>query len=682
MGRSIDDYRKKRDFERTPEPEPQPARTEPDRAPVYVVHRHDATRLHYDLRLEMEGVLRSWAVPKGFSYAPEDKHLAIQTEDHPMEYEHFEGVIPKGQYGAGTMTIWDRGHYEVVKADSGPRAIASGELKIVLRGRKLRGEWHLVKTKQAENTWLLFKSKDRYAGSPRDSALGVDIAEAREAPLPRAVRKMEIGARSEPFSDPAWLFEMKFSGQRVLAVKDGERITLRGIKRRLPAIEKELQTLRAERAILDGVLVATDEQERPSRERLEAALSGASADPVYLYVFDLLYFEEYDLRPLSLVDRKGALRNVLPKSPHVLHVDHVPGNGEQLVVAVSAAGLPAVVAKRADSPYVAGPSDAWCEVPVDAATDSDGLAVSEALTRKRPRRSDARVKYSNLDKVFWPAEGFTKGDLIAFYERVADVLLPYLHERPLHMNRYPDGIEGKSFYQKDAREFLPDWVETEPIPSEHRGEPINYLICNDRETLLFLANLGSIDLHPWMSRRGSLLSPDYAVIDLDPKEAPFTDVVEIAQHVGEILRGIGLHPLLKTSGATGLHIHIGLAPGYTYDQARMFCEGVARVVARDLSSIATVERVVGRREGKVYVDFGQNRRGQTIVPPYVPRPVRGATVSTPLSWEELDADLRPSQFTIQTVPGRLEEQGDLYAPLLTEPEDLMSAIEALQGMIR
>jgi bifunctional non-homologous end joining protein LigD len=677
MPGGLDEYREKRDFARTPEPPPgvRGKRGEP----VFVVHKHDASRLHYDLRLEMDGVLRSWAIPKGFSYDPQDKHLALRTEDHPLAYEDFHGVIPPGQYGAGTMTIWDRGRYEVVRAESAPAAVAAGEVKVILRGRKLRGEWHLVKTNQGKDTWLLFKSKDRYAGSPRDSALGIDLAAAREAPLPRALRAMEPGREAAVFSDPAFLFEMRFAGRRAFAAKDGEAARIRGLRRRLPEVERDLHRLRAERAVLDGVLVVTDDGGRPSKALLEERLAGGNEREIRYYAFDLLHVDEFDLCPLAQSDRKAALRAVVPPGGHVLYVDHVPGDGAALAEAVAAAGLSGMVAKRAGAPYVPGPSPDWVEVPVAGEARGD---VAAALHRGRAAPAGRRrVRFTNLHKVFWPAEGFTKGDLIAYYGRVSEALLPYLHERPLHLNRYPDGITGKNFYQKDAVGLVPPWFEMEAIESGHRGVAIHYLIVNDRDSLLTCANLASIDLHPWMSRRGSLGEPDYAVIDLDPKEAPFVHVIAIARAVGRLLHEIGLRPLLKTSGATGLHVHVPLRPGYTYEQSRMFCEAVARVVAKELPDVATVERVVGNRGGKVYVDFGQNRRGQTIVPPYVPRPVRGATVSTPLAWDELEDDLRPARFTIQTVPTRLEERGDLFRPLLEDRQDLLPAIEALQARV-
>jgi bifunctional non-homologous end joining protein LigD len=679
--KDIEEYREKRDFDRTREPAPGAgeARTGP---PVFVVHRHDARRLHYDLRLEMEGVLRSWAVPKGFSFDPVDKHLAVRTEDHPLEYEHFDGIIPKGEYGAGSMTIWDRGWYEAVKEPDPVKAVQSGELKIVLHGRRLRGEWHMVKTKGGPNHWLLFKSKDRYAGTARDSALGVDLAPAVRRAMPARVKLAVAEGTRAPFSDPRWLFEADFEGRRALLEKRGDDVRIRGLRRALPALEEDARAIGAEHALLDGVLVAMDAGGRPSRELLDARLAGAAgeAGPVHYYAFDLLYFDEFDLRPLPLLDRKAALRAVLPPVANLLFMDHVLGEGGGLSEAVAAAGLPGVVAKPADAPY--GEEAGWTRVSVDAGGGAPAGDVAAGL-RAAQGGARSRVKLTNLGKVFWPAEGYTKGDLVAWYEAVAEVILPYLQERPVHMNRFPDGIEGKSFYQRRAKEDTPAWCETELIADGPPGEeePTRYLICNDRDTLLWLANQGSIDLHPWMSRRATPDSPDYAILDLDPKQAPFAHVVRIARELGKLLTGIGLRPLLKTSGKTGLHVCIPLLSGYTYDQARGFCEAVARVVARDLRDIATVERVVGEREGRVYVDYGQNARGQTVVPPYVVRPVRGATVSTPLDWDELGPDLSPAQFTLRTVLPRLEERGDLYRASLTDLQDLMPAIEQLQELL-
>jgi len=690
MPKPLDEYAKKRDFARTPEPEGgQPESADGELA--FVVHLHEARQLHYDLRLEMDGVLVSFAVPKGFSYNPREKRLAVRTEDHPMEYEHFSGVIPKGEYGAGAMTIWDRGQYRWAAEPSGRAAITKGELKLHLHGRKLRGEWHLVKLKKGKGSdkdrnWLLFKSKDRYAGSERDTALGVDLSAATKAVLPERVEVMEPGEVSEPFSDPEWLFEMAFAGQRVLAKKRQDNVELRGIDQPLgqplAQVLTDLRQIGAENALLDGMLVALDANERPSPEALQRCLAGNAEGTIYYYVFDLVYYDEFDMRSLSLVDRKGALRAILPPLRTVLYVDHVAGSGESLAEAVATAGLTSMVAKRADSPYLAGPSDSWRRIPLQSAAGATELGVTDALSRIQPHKPSSRVSLSNLEKVYWPADGFTKGDMLAFYDQVCDYMLPYLKDRPVHMNRFPDGIDGKSFYQKEAKEGTPDWVETIPIESGSRGLTVPYTVCGNKDTLLYLANLGSIDLHPWLSRRESLDSPDWAALDLDPKSAPFGHVILIARRIGEVLQEIGIRSYLKTSGKTGLHIYIPLEPGYTYEHSRMFCEGVARLVVSELQDIATVERVLGAREGKVYIDFLQNRRAQTLVPPYCIRPVKGATVSTPLSWDELTDDLRPSQFTIQTVLPRISRYGDLFQPTLTDQQDLLPAIEALGNLLR
>jgi bifunctional non-homologous end joining protein LigD len=338
-----------------------------------------------------------------------------------------------------------------------------------------------------------------------------------------------------------------------------------------------------------------------------------------------------------------------------------------------------LIGKRAASAYASGPSPDWQRVPVgaDAAPGDDDAAAAASAA---PARS-SRVRATNLDKVYWPAEGYTKGDLLAYYEQVADALLPHLKDRPVHLNRFPDGIDGKSFYQREAKTGTPDWVRTVPI--EHDGGVVPHHVIDDRDMLRYAINLGSIDLHPWLSRWPTLDAPDYAVLDLDPKGAPFADVLRIARAAGKLLRGVGLRPLLKTSGKQGMHVFVPLQRGYSYDHARMFTESVARVLLRDLADIATVERRPDQRDGKVYLDFLQNRRSQTVVPPYVVRPVRGATVSTPLQWDELEeAGLQPQNFTIQTMPARLLARGDLFRRALDDGQDLLPAISALQEVLR
>lgn len=669
------EYRKKRDFGATPEPDPKaPIARDGD---VFVIHRHEARNLHYDLRLEHEGVLKSWAVPRGFSFAPAEKRLAVRTEDHPIEYEHFHGRIPKGQYGAGTMTIWDRGTYELVKIPTWDEALQKGELKLILYGKRLRGEWHLVRTKQAPNSWLLFKSKDRFSGPDRDSVLGVDLENAPLEDVALPIEPMQHDGARGAFRDPQWLFEMEFEGIRTFAQRAYDEVTLTALDEVPEPIQNGLRAMRADVALLDGMLVAVDDSGRPSKQALHAALEAGRHDAVCFYAFDLLQWEDYDLRALPLVDRKAGLRAILTDHASLLFVDHVAGDGPALMRVIQDAGLPAAIAKRATSAYISAASDDWQRIEVGAPDEQTTEAAGAAPLPTRK----SRFKPTNLDKVYWPAEGFTKSDLLTYYDAIADVLLPHLQNRPVHFNRFPDGIDGKSFYQREVKEGTPDWVGRIDVP--HDDEIVPHHVINDRDTLLYAANLGSIDLHPWLSSKGSFYEPDYAVLDLDPKEAPWRDVLRIARSAGKLLRGIGLRPLLKTSGKTGMHIFVPLLPGYTYDHSKMFLEAVARVLVRELGDIATVERMPQNREGKVYLDFLQNRKSQTIVPPYSARPVRYASVSAPLLWDELeDNDLSPQLFTIQTMPERVAERGDLFAKALTDKQDLIPAIAALEDVLK
>jgi bifunctional non-homologous end joining protein LigD len=679
------EYGRKRDFTRTPEPQPvsQPrTRTPKGIGGIFVVHRHEARNLHYDLRIQADGVLACWAVPKGFSYFPGDKRLAVRTEDHPFDYKDFEGAIPKGQYGAGTMKIWDTGQYILRKSPAISNALDKGEVKLELKGRRLRGEWHLVRTKAAEGrNWLLFKAKDRYAGSGSDLFGGADMTRALVKPMSRRVARMEPVDGFKPFSDPDWLFEPALVGKRVLVSLEESRVSLRArsgdLAPKLPLIASHLGRLRAQRAVLDGVVVALDPKGLPTDAAVESQLLADGTECV-LYLFDALYAEDWDLRRLPLAERRSVLRALLPESDKLLLVDAMAERGEMLARAAAESGFTAVIAKRSSSPYRAGSSDDWRRIPLRKVTRPKSSRAP--ARRSSRRRAEETVPISNPKKVYWPEQGYTKQDLVTYYDRVASWLLPYLKDRPLHTYRWPDGIRGKSFYQKQLPEGSPDWIETTNVAREG-AEPSFYAVCNDRRTLLTLVNLGTIDLHPWLSHRGSLESPDWAILDLDPKEAPFSDVVKVARVLGRLLRGIVIDPYLKTSGSTGLHVCIPLKPGYTYDQSRMFCEALARVVVREHPDIATVDRAVSRRAGKVYVDFLQNRREQTVVPPYVIRPVEAASVSMPLLWDELEGDLQISDFTILTAPARVEKMGDLFRTALRQPQDLTKAIRALSRQL-
>ena len=827
-------YRAKRKLERTPEPAGGVAGA-PGR--LFVVHKHAARHLHYDLRLELDGVLKSWAVPKGPSRNPADKRLAVKVEDHPIEYGDFEGVIPEGNYGAGAVIVWDRGVWVPV-GDPG-QGLEQGKLLFELRGYKLRGTWTLVKLKRGEKEWLLIKERDALASTDgeafaQDSVLsGLTVEELREgrdraaqirAELERlgAPRKrlrvedvaiMLAETRERAFSKPGWIFELKLDGYRMLAARENDAprlVTRRGndATPAFPELARALAALPFEGLVLDGEVVVLDESGRPSFQRLQnrAKLSrapdikhAAVEAPASLYLFDLLACEGFDLRPLPLLKRKSILARLLPRTGPLRYLEHFEKTGQALFEEVRKLGLEGIVAKKADSPYRAGRSEQWLKIRADRADDfvvvgftrpkgsrggfgalhlagyvdgklvyagragsgftamqlqevaaalertrrpdppctgpiptdqghtwveptlvcevrykewtDDGLLrqpvfvrfrddkpVTECVIQRRgewgvvpegatrgpgahrdvPLPTPHEVHFSNLDKVFWPDEGYTKGDLIEYYRAIASWLLPYLRDRPVVLTRYPDGIGGKSFFQKDAPGFVPDWVRTERMWSEQARREIGYFVCEDEASLLYLINLGTIPLHVWGSRVAALERPDWCILDLDPKGAPFAHVVTVARALRKLCDDIGLPSFVKTSGSTGLHVMLPLGRQCTYEQARTLGQLLARVIVAQLPKIATVTRSVSRRGGKVYLDYVQNGHGRLLVAPFSVRPIARAPVSTPLEWREVTPKLDIRRFTIRTMPARMRKrkQDPLRAILDLKP-DLVPALERL-----
>jgi bifunctional non-homologous end joining protein LigD len=288
------------------------------------------------------------------------------------------------------------------------------------------------------------------------------------------------------------------------------------------------------------------------------------------------------------------------------------------------------------------------------------------------------LRLSNLDKVFWPDEGYTKGDLIAYYFNVADLIIPYLRERPLTMKRMPDGMAGGFFYEKTAPSHTPDWIERCHVESEDaKTGVIGYLMVNDLSTLLYVANLGCIEMHPLHSRCGSVEQPDYLFFDLDPMEASFEDVLAVAMHVKAALDALGLMSYPKTSGATGVQIYVPVVAGYSYDQVREFVGTVGRMIEKADRDRVTMAWKIDRRTGKVFIDHNMNRSGANIAAVYSLRPEARATVSTPLTWDELEAGVTPQDFRIDNVWERLAKVGDLFEGVRTVPQDLTDALEAL-----
>ncbi|MEX1367035.1 MAG: DNA ligase D [Nannocystaceae bacterium] len=839
----LDAYRAKRSGDRTAEPlgEAVGAASGPDGgARLFVVQMHAARRLHWDLRLEIDGVLRSWAVPRGPSFDPAVKRLAVQTEDHPIEYVDFEGIIPDGNYGAGAMIVWDRGTW--LPREPIAEGYDEGKLLFELRGHKLRGVWTLVRTKgtagasgssakTAGKEWLLIKKPDEaaHAAAPDDRSIlsGLSIDElrrgsdraaslrARLAELPAPRRPVDLRSLSpmlaetspEPFSRSDWLFELKYDGYRLLAGRPGGQVLLRYRSGRVatdafPELARAVAALPFEGLVLDGEVVVLDDDARPSFQRLQRrGMLSARHDvalamrehPVCMYVFDLLAFEDFDLRPLPLHVRKQMLREVLPPAGALRFADHVAQQGRALFEQVRRIGLEGVVGKRADAPYVgrrspswqrvrvecrddfvivgytapegsraglgalhlgvyedgrlvyagrvgtglsdallrelrttldglrvdeppceitapSGRTDAWvrpelvCEVRYRQRTEEGhlrlpvfermrddklptecvlGPAVTDASTRPpraatsetdEPPQSDddpegpattepvgttvapaarERVVISNPDKVLWPGAGYTKLDLIEYYRAISPWLLPYLRDRPLVLTRYPDGIEGKWFFQKNAPPFVPDWIKTTIVWSEHERREVEYFMCNDVDSLAYVANLATIPLHVWGSRLSTLARPDWCILDLDPKEAPFEHVVRIAQRMHALCEDVGLPSYCKTSGSTGLHVLIPLGGVCTFEQCRMLAQIIGKLVEAELPEIATAERSKRARQGRVYIDCFQNGHGRLLVAPFSVRPRPGAPVSTPLSWDEVVPTLDHQALTITNVPQRM-----------------------------
>ena len=816
---------------------------------LFVVHKHAARQLHFDLRLEMDGVLRSWAVPRGPSYDQNDKRLAVRVEDHPIEYGDFEGMIPKGNYGAGAVIVWDRGEW--VPLEDWREGLEKGKLLFELKGYKLKGKWTLVKIKKSERDWLLIKERDAYMKSPGDqfpeqSVLsGVTVEEMLAGVTPgsrlraaaekagaatsridaREVQPMLAESADDAFTRDDWVFELKLDGYRLIASKaNGEALLLtrngNDYTAVFPEIARAIKALPIDELIIDGEVVCLDTDGKPSFARLQRrgrltsdiAIRQAAVElPATFYAFDLLAVDDLDVRPLPLVVRKELLAQAVPKLGPVRFLEHIEREGEAFLAQVEKLGLEGIIAKKADAPYRAGRTAQWLKIKAEATGDfvivgftqpkgsrshlgalqlgdyvngelvyagrvgtgfneellrelgdllepivratppcrgpligglttdtipeirtttwvepmyvcevqfrewtPDGLlrhaAYLRARSDKRPQECvrqgvipDAAgaapvaseppppppttpvkktISFSNLKKVYWPAERYTKGDMIDYYRAVARWILPYLRNRPVVMTRFPDGIDGKSFYQKDAPEFAPEWMRTVRIWSEETQREIRYFVCDDEESLLYVANLGTIPLHIWASRVGSLELCDWCVLDLDPKEAPFSDVIRCAQALRQLCQSVGLSSYIKTTGKTGLHIMLPLGRQCTYAQSRTLGELLARVVLRELTDIATITRHVTKRGDKVYLDYLQNRHGQTIVAPFSVRPLPGATVSMPLEWEEVNDSLDPRAFTIKTAVERMERlSSDPVAPVLEEKPDLAQVLERLAGLM-
>jgi bifunctional non-homologous end joining protein LigD len=882
---ALEEYVRKRKFEKTPEPPPQTKvgqAVSPATAPRFYVQRHDATRLHYDFRLEIGGVLVSWAVPKGPSLEPLSKFLAAKVEDHPLEYGEFEGNIPAGNYGAGSVMLWDRGAWELLGDAPVEEQLARGDLKFRLHGEKLKGEFALVlmKNRGKGNEWLLIKKRDadalpgwdieqyawsvlsgrtqqeiaqglparktkqETAGDPRrewksrpakhpsktavksappgKKKTGLDPASLKgavKAAMPTAISPMKAALAETPPRGDEWLFEVKWDGVRAICFIEQEALRLvsrtgHSCEKQYPELSVIPHYIAASQAILDGEIAALDEkgaarfeliQPRIAQSDANAVSHMARSHPVVYFAFDLLYLIGYDLRQVALIERKQLLESILTPTAVLRYSEHFPGAGDAMLQAARETGIEGLMAKRAGSRYESRRSSEWIKIKiverqefvicgftagerdhfgalvlglydngklvwagnVGTGFDQKALAflrqkldplatphapfphlpkdpkVGKDVTWVKPElvaevkfanwtgegrlrapvylglRQDVNprdcvremvgqasglsretllpdaanevtltidghpLKFTNLNKVFYPAEGIVKRDLLNYYDAVAPLILPHLKDRPLSLKRYPNGIAQQFFFQKDAPLTFAPWLRAEEIQSDHKEAPIRYVFAQDRASLLYLVNLGCIDHNPWMSHSPTLDNPDFVLIDLDPQDCPYDMIVEAALLVREKLEAIGLRGYPKTTGGDGMHIYIPLEPVYSYEESRTFAEILAHLVQRDRPELFTAPRAVSKRQkGRVYFDWVQNGKSKTIAAPYVLRAYPGAPVATPLAWSEVQPGLTPGQFNIYNAPDRFAKTGDLFAGVLTKLQRIEEPLQKLEKLFR
>lgn len=806
---SLHVYHKKRDFNATPEPKG--AARASSKKLVFVVQEHKARQLHYDFRLELDGVLKSWAVPKGPSMNPHDRHLAVMTEDHPFEYRKFEGIIPEGNYGAGEVIIWDQGTYEPLNHGGEPElraGLKKGHLTFFLFGEKLKGEFALIKLQNAkeDDAWLLIKKGDDMATTKdvqqQDKSVvsGKTVAQLAKKPvttaypkaaLPKSVKPMLCTLITEPFSREGWLFELKWDGYRAIGSKQRTKTALYSRNEldfapKYPEIVEALQNLKDD-VVLDGEIVAIDDEGSPHFEWLQG-WGRARSGSLHYYAFDVLWHNGHDVQTMPLIERKKLLKSIVGNNDIIRYSDHIEQNGEALFTVAQKKGLEGIVAKQADSPYrqdvrgqewlkikthlrqetvIGGFTEPrgsrtylgslllgvyekgvlkyvghsgggipvaqlkelrdrllklerktspfsttpkpnapvhWvepkliCEVSFSEWTSEgsmrqpkfEGLREDKAPKNvhkekaKTPGNDAAttlpglQVSVTHLDKIFWPERGYTKGDLINYYHEVGPTMLVYLKDRPQSLLRQPGGYQDHGFFQKDFTMTLPKFASSKTVFSESTKEDVHFLVCNNLDTLLYMAQLGCIEINPWSSRLKNLDKPDWAVIDLDPEGVTFKEVVATALVVHEVCKEWNIPAYPKTSGKTGIHIFIPLGARYTYEQARQFAQLIAIEVNKRLPKITSVTRSPEKRHHRVYLDYLQNSKGQTLAAPYSVRPTKDASVSMPLEWDEVKLSLKPSDFTIKNAVKRLWQRGDLWANVLKQKVDISKVLKQLE----
>jgi bifunctional non-homologous end joining protein LigD len=902
----LTEYKKKRTFQKTPEPT---GGRSSDNELQFVVQKHDASRLHYDFRLELKGVLKSWAVPKGPSMNPAEKRLAMLVEDHPFDYKNFEGIIPEGNYGAGTVIIWDEGTYEPIEEVGEKnaqeahllKAFKAGSLKIRMHGKKLKGEFALVRTRgRGDNSWLLIKHRDKFATENDISKKNKSVVSGmtiegmtknkkanqwksnRSTPgkssrTPKTTTKTKTAGRrlksksktdekqdgrsilktvhnkirskilhdvkpmlatliDKPFDEEGWSYEIKWDGFRTLSYLQEGDVEMRSrnnkdFNKKFYPIYNALKEWHIN-VVLDGEITVLTEKGIPDFNALQVWRSEADGQLVY-YLFDVLWLEGYDLTTAPLSERRMVLEKILPANDRLRLSANFAVTGTEFFDVADKMGLEGIIAKRNDSTYMPNVrSKEWLKIktekhqeaiiagytknentskpfsalllgvyhrkelifigPVGTGFSVDVqrelLAKLEPLKTKkcpfkdvpeynkpsrfRPNPPKAKVtwvkpalvaeisyrastndgsmrhpsfrglredkkakdvarentvptevilaeehqnsekpvlkapekrgrqtllnptdetqvrqidghelKFTNLSKIFWPDEHVSKRDMLNYYYQIAPYMLPYMTNRPQTLNRFPNGIYGASFYQKDVTGKAPSWIKTHKYFSEGDQRQKNFLVCTDEASLLYIASLGCIEMNPWSSTTQTPDHPDWCIIDLDPdKKNTFNQVIEAARVTHQLLEAIGVANFCKSSGSTGLHIYIPLGAKYTYEDSKEFARAVVTRVRTLLPDFTTIERKISDRSGKMYLDFLQNRPQATVAAAYSLRPKPGASVSMPLAWDEVSKGLTIRDFNIRNAIPRVKEYGDLFQGVLGSAADISNALKKLSDL--
>jgi bifunctional non-homologous end joining protein LigD len=902
---ALTEYKKKRSFSKTPEPtggQGTAAQLQ------FVVQKHDASRLHYDFRLEIKGVLKSWAVPKGPSLNPADKRLAMLVEDHPFDYKDFEGIIPEGNYGAGTVIVWDTGTYAPLEAASSKeeqekillRDFHKGSMKFVMNGKKLKGEFALVRLKgKDDNSWLLIKHRDKYASEedirekdksvvtnktieqmsvaknakewksnrttkkiaakqpagrkttkrtvkpsakeedPDAASLLVNIAGKKKSKILSDVKPMLATLIDKPFDREGWLYEVKWDGYRAISYLRNGTVDIRSrnnkdFNKKFYPVYDALSGWSVN-AVVDGEIIVINKEGVPDFNALQEWRSEADGQLIY-YLFDVMWLEGYDLTQVALRDRRDLLQKIIPADSIIRASENFLVTGTEFFSLAEKMNLEGIIAKHAESKYTpdvrskewlkiktikqqevviggytqnentnkkfsalltgiyqdgkfifTGPvgtgfttkvqteilqklkpletktcpfeeepdynkpsrfrpnppkakvtwvkptvvaevtyrsvgengsmrhpsfkglredknaKDVTREEPVETSTiveDDHSRSLKEKIITP-PDKNERKtllnpgdetqvrninghdLKFTNLSKIFWPEEKITKRDLLNYYYQVTPYMLPYMKDRPQTLNRFPNGIYGKSFYQKDVTDKVPDWISTYQYFSEGDQREKNFMVCTDEASLMYIASLGCIEMNPWSSRTQKPDYPDWCIIDLDPSEkTTFNQVIQAAQITKEVLDTLALPACCKTSGSTGLHIYIPLAAKYTYEDSKEFARAVVKIVHAQIPKFTSIERKLSDRGGKMYLDFLQNRPQATIAAPYSLRPKPGATISMPLHWDEIKPGLKMKDFTIHNGLQRLKETGDLFSAVLGNGIDLEAALKKMNAVLK